>query len=321
MLKIAPTARLKNITGSSEARERIADSLHAKAMQMIEDIFDKKESAGEPAIITKKEIKNILKKIFPGVKINLIDSKQPSITHDTQNLKYFDIRTTFSKRWLKPLFQSKSGKKIGLITRHYIRDNNTGNLGSLSHELKHLSVYLGNPKTLAKSLYVKNRKIRQEFYEKFLYCDEINKRNNPISYYSEYLDKLPNLRKEYTAHKINHFFNTNKITGDDRIKTLQDWRYRLKGELDAYISGCNTQAQYIGRNDTKRMAQPPFNATSKIINAYKEGINALLTKTLTKETCENKYNFSEKIEVIEKLLVEEMAKAGHDVSRFSSKNK
>lgn len=166
-----------------------------------------------------------------------------------------------------------------------IKKNDYENIRNLRHESKHFFKHIVEPKY---SVSITKRKLPAYFhgeklYEKYLYENEL--KNIPI-FKRFYLKTNKTARINFVKNKINDFFIKNTFSSEEKIDILRIWKCGLRDELSAYKSEV-----------TKKVKVKPW-----------------------QKKFESHFFFSEKIKIVEKMLAEEMAKAGHDVKCWSIKN-
>lgn len=251
MIKLMSTAKLplSQCKGTYSQRQDLAKSLNEKFYKNITKEFKQKDIS--PEIIT-RGIKRIT-----GGKINfeIIDSTDAPF----QGANFLALNKKNS--------QEADHYNIFLPLNKYDKSISLNDTSIFMHELFHFFCEISNPKHTRRMIkaYEKDLLTKTEsFYHKYLY----SKTNNNL--------------KDLSKEKLPKFLN--KLTTEEKIDFLQNSRYRLKEEKQAYKEG----SKYYDRIQDEHLE--------------------LITEKFSSENG-NSYNFQEKINILEQQLKEVLINA------------
>lgn len=318
--RVAKTARLIGVTGSPAKRGKIADALGKKFSKMIEDTFERKEKAGQEPVITLDEIKSFFKELVPNVKLKIFKTRKIS-THGTG---FADSTSTeIVEHYLKIPFTD--GK-------NFIKKSDYENLSTLDHEKSHFLQAITEPKYIVHDtkgrLSEKSDKIQWDFYDTFLYKNELEKLN---LFTQNALKEDPSLRVGAIKKKIDKFFKQNSFSTREKIDILQNWRHYLKTEVKAYKEDTcsnikhkyviNDLSEKIKRNE--ELILDEYDQNDKKILSYNSNLHDGADKKIKalqeftdrakdmkyQEIVETRYFFPQKLKIVEEMLAQGLQKA------------
>ncbi len=138
-------------------------------------------------------------------------------------------------------------------------------IDTLMHESDHLFSYLTNPKYIKRMLKVSEYENEKQSYEKFF----VNNIQSPM-------------KPEEFKTKLYHFI---KIDTPDEIQidVLQNFRYKLINEINAYNAGMKYTTKYRNLNPDK-IYEPYYNQVEVLNLNEKLDIVTKLTETSIAET-------------------------------------
>lgn len=302
--RVERTAKLTGISGSVDARNNIASRLNKRLFLMIDESINQRVKSGGKAYITKNEIGKHLKKLAEGVVLFL------------EKCEDSKLEASVCCEQVEGQINSVYGHVIALP---FIKNGNTEVLRQdkvyiASHELRHFFDGVTQPRTLAienRFARVKHMPTHWNFYEENIYVD-----------YPDEIDKakiIPDLK-----NKIDNYFSKHKTTYKDKIVTLQYWRYCMQFELNAMKDDVLASIRpeiveiksKIKRGDKvqTRIEGADLEFDSENYSTKKERLKGLLKYNKANynynvETCDNEnYFFSEKIKLLEQLIVENISK-------------
>lgn len=237
--------------------------------------------------LTLEDVSHYLKRLCPGVNLDVVQNTDQQYWGNLSFLVDITKRKYAGYKLSLNCFE-KSGKQI-------IKDINT-----LFHETRHFFDYVTNPLSLAKhndkpvSVKSPDHKFRfiksWDFYQSKLYGNEV--KDSPGITIAE--------RKALNKKNIEEIFTVLQTPSKEKIEVLNDWREQLRTEINAWTDGITYQDLF----DRKGKTPSKF------------------AKTDIKYTIEQKYFYRGKLEVIEELLAEELAKARNDnIDKLKSKGK
>lgn len=276
--RVAPTAKISGIKGSLAKRAEIAAAKNAEFFGMVSDVFQKR---GE---VTGAEIETFFRKLIPGVHLEVTKfRKNPDETSRAGLEKSYSERGFDGFVLHLPILTNGSNIVLPASCAE-----------ELFHESRHLFDEITNPRAVAFSddtpyLYDLNqykclslgRAASNVFYSSKLYSNKLsakgkaNMGKNP--------DKARNKRKSAIKKEIIKFFKFYQMLANEKIETLEKWRQSLKSEITAYKDGINYKYNL---------------GVGKHYPSAQEEIKGLFRH----------FFFDGKIEVIEEVLAEELAK-------------
>lgn len=158
-------------------------------------------------------------------------------------------------------------------------------IGNLCHEADHFFTYITRPAHTARFMLGKL---------------SISKTNSEYKFYKNKI-YAPSC---FIKKRIVNFFHNNNFLTKEKIEALQGWRYGLKGEISAYKTGAFSNIQYIyDFQKSNKLKHPAYkNNEEKIMAQYQEYLHS--------PGCQ--YFFDRKLKIIEKMLVDEIAKARNE---------
>ena len=314
--RVLQSAKLRGIQGSPEIRGKIADKLSAEFTKLVMDSFEKNEKKFAKSVVFRADIKRILKRLAPKVKIEVRQLKSgcPHISPVYDKTKTDAV----VKSWCLHIpFKYDS-----------LPSDDFDRLGSLNHEVRHLFQFITEPKFTNKfstsGLSVANSDDTLKFYEKFLYTDELRRYKS-----KDHLHSDKEARAVFVKNKIQKFFDKNIGSPEEKIEWLQKYRHLLKSETVAYKEGFLTgivQEFTIGDIIQKlkcgkelEMEHTNVLGVTRLISTSKfptlpEKIKEL--KSVMQESGQADYNdfidgeffIPQKISILEEMLAQELAK-------------
>lgn len=221
--RVLPTAYLPNVTGSIAKRNEVADKLSNDFGKWLlwQSLQGKKQ-------LSAKDMQDYYKQTYPNINIAIEDKKSST------NLANFSPKISIDKDNIACI-------KGHILNAPILKFKNNLNLTRtfhcLYHENDHLSDFLVNPKKTAREIEKHNifgicKLIMLEFgnfYKKHLYLNKDVTENT----------NLDNLKKD-----IKKFFKWRFFSSNQKINTLQSWRYGLSSEDRAY----NRTADFLMKN-------------------------------------------------------------------------
>jgi hypothetical protein len=111
----------------------------------------------------------------------------------------------------------------------------------------------------------------------------------------------PKEKMETLQKRMDKFFSDNKTSSGQKIEVLQNWRHSLKTEQDAYDFGFQAMEE-IQTKRLQSIVNPKEKQYEQILSQIKDRYS--YSSKQTKEA----YLFSEKINLIENMMKEEIAK-------------
>lgn len=216
---ISSTAKLKNVTGSIELRNKQAETLRAGFSKMLDDTFESKEKRGQNPTISFEELKQFYKNIIPNITVNIKKAAGNFVMFNYGNKG-----------------EMIKGYDIGLKGKDdFIKKGDYKALSALEHESAHLINYVTQPKIAAKKAAEGLSKViysmQNDFYDGIIYANEIE--DLPANL-KKTLQLDVNERVKYVKGLMNDFFGAFAFDRNEKIDILQSWRYSLKDELVAY---------------------------------------------------------------------------------------
>lgn len=224
--RVASCARLK-IRGSEKQREKLKVELNDTFSKIIKESFDKKIKEKQKPSLNHQEILDCIKQILPTINIRVGKERQAGINGGVKTL------LDSTKKVVGFALKLKSDVKKGK------------NEETLRHEMNHILDFVTQPKTLA-------RYNTDSLVGKLANYNE-NRDLTHFAFYSKYL-YMPKTRKsdeqeiKFLAKKINEHFEKLKAPPEEKIEILQNWRYSLKAEKNAYWD----EANYMYKENPKQ---------------------------------------------------------------------
>jgi len=323
-MEIATTAKLLGNRGSKFEQRGVTDKICATFSQFLDDTFEKKSQHGKCPAITRKEIKSFFKTQAPNLNLKILSSKQPCVRAQYNEAKTkivgYELFLPFSS--FKKAIKKSDPKKVGHVR----------------HEVSHVVKNMSENSTMA---HVHPTRLRADkntkqliFYNNILYGDE-------IKYFEAIEDRIISTdavkRKTFIKGEIIEFFDKYGFNQQDKIDTLQSWRSRLDGEIVAYKDGISADTKYkfpmeelflkLKNNMLVNLTgKGAFYDSNKYGNLEEKvdnlaGFIQKSEKNHYNHKVEDAFFLPGKLEVVESMLVDEMAKAGHDVNAWAVKNK
>lgn len=310
--KVEQTAKLVGLKGSELERKAVADEFCTKFSDVILGIFDRKEEQGMKAVITKGEIKYVIKKLFPNANINVKSCKDKEsfgmvvrYLNSDGAVQSYDIKLRFK----------------GFGQSAYIEKGDSKSLNTMSHEFRHYVNFMTEPKYNArldvKGLSATKKNQAWDFYDKYLYADE-----------SKHINEKDAARIKSMETKLRAFFGFKEFSQAEKINQLQAWRHHLKTEMMAFKDGYSPDAlgnktfflksvkkfkdgkdvkfdytDVFGNNkavDTKKLSDVA-EKTTELKTALEEE-----SKMYYSTWVEKNYFMPEKTKIIEKMLADEI---------------
>lgn len=327
--RIISTARLKGITGSVAEREMAAHSLKLMFKDLLIETFEKNSSNGDP-VVYKTDIKEILGDLIPNIKIGITsyDKKNKNTSGSISNWPSNDYKAIVGYI-LKIPFTNENSSSISV--------KDTQSINVLAHEVVgHLFKQITEPKyplRFGKIIFDSKRDKKQwEFYKNVIYRNELEELSalvknksgtgsfsllNSLKTRINKFREKESIRGKSVEKKVKKFFKNNKFSPQEKIEVLQKWRYGLKDEIYAYKAGCCAEVEYNYFSDGIYINTiPKNNITEELIKDYKNELKNL-QKTFYTNCVERELFLPQKLKIIEKTLINEYAKAGHDIKAWS----
>lgn len=320
--RVAQTARLLGTKGSALDREVMSDKIHAQFFEMLTNKLEEQGFASE------KQLGDFYQKLMPNVDVEVTQ-------YAKSKNKFINFINKFKIRQSIGEFKLKGDNPIaGYILKtnfstneNIIMADDLKNVGTIVHENTHLCNAVLKPKYATAQLPDLPKKKRKQIEK--LYDKELYKINPKI----DNEDPLLILKK-----KINKFFSDNKFSPEEKITSLDAWRYNLKDENSAYENEIASifqlkEIKALKEFETKgncepitfRTATKTYTFSSELYQTTEEKIEKISQflekyKNIQCRNLINAYEFPKKIKIVEDLMSAEMAKAGHDVKAWSVKN-
>lgn len=291
--RVASTAKLAGIKGSLAKRKEIASGLNAQFYGMVSDIFERQ---GEVSLT---QIQRFLKKLCPGIKLNV---KQNDHKAFIGRLRYLEKKKKIiGYELMLPTVESTKkdnsifGKFTRLVKSVILPYESSGkevlkkeHLENLFHETRHLfdritdSVSLARVNAIPLKGKFKGYSERSNKYINFcfskLYPPEFKLqeiREMGVNSSTIISNKKSTIRKG-----IEEVFDDPQVTYEEKIEVLEQWRSNLRTEQNACVDGIAYKNKFNKKQPTEE--------DSGIID---------------------RFFYKGKIEVIEEVLAEELAKA------------
>lgn len=217
--KLLPAVKLpyRLTKGSIQTRQR-------KANQLVRSLTGNIQGSLKRGTLTTKQLQEQIEHILPQ-KMNIIVLEGK----DADFIAYSDI-----------LHSNKNGK-ITAVTLELPTKNNIveeEQLVNIAHEFQHIADQIYNPKYLARNQLMANRGMftqkYNDLYDKHIYNQEFTNGKR---------DRRQVIKK--LEQRIKHFFRG--MSAEDKINYLQDSRYTLQMEDNAYF----TQFKYAKKSNKK----------------------------------------------------------------------
>lgn len=209
--KVLPCEQLTNLKGSPLVRDAKAAKLGGEFRKWTFDVLRTKQKENKPLELTLDEIKNFYKQKFPDINLEIGRNDDKSCGGSVRTM--FDKKNNSCEFVMKLNFSNnKDGLPVMKKDDVYI----------LFHEDRHFADNILNPKIVARPAFIcfaigdNKYKDIYKFYKKNLYCTK---------YYME--NKIP------IDEAITDFFEKQKLSSEEKINVLQDWRYHIKTEINA----------------------------------------------------------------------------------------
>ncbi|MFA7659529.1 MAG: hypothetical protein WCY19_08860 [Candidatus Gastranaerophilaceae bacterium] len=317
--RIEKTARLIGVKGSVAARqEKFAKKLHADFSKMLEDTFEKN------GVVTRDDVEGFYNNAFPNLDIEININNRNSVSYNLS-----DKKTSIKGYSLDVDFGLKS----------FITKSDVDEISYLEHENTHLITAVVHPKYLASHVKTYTEPKYDDasyFYKMNLYKREIN--GLPECMINEFkADK----RARYSRVRgyVDGYLSNPIYTSEDKIFILKNWRLRLLNEMNAYKVGKYSRVKYLCpvdelskkiKNGEEVKENHEFDFLEKTMSYDSSqyatvDLKIKMLKTFVKRLQKEAYQetldeffFPQKLKMLEKMLVKEMAKAGHDIKRFSA---
>lgn len=297
--KIAQSAKIVGLKGSTEKREALASRLNAKLYVMINDTFKKRAVNGEEEFITKEELKKHFFAICPNNNI-FVDLQKVSDGN----------QTGYIEKLFKRSESTLPGAVAGISVHLPFKDMNgilvigQDQIEIIMHEFRHVFDHITKPKIMVDDFdLVRLEKFNSagKFYKKFL--------DNAETKYVESDDADLKLKRE-----INNYFESQQISLSDKITILNHWRSYLRSEKISYKDGFyydikayfKNLRNWIKAGNDVLIEDIKFNSANF---ATKKEKQVALSKSKSnyftlvhRENVNDKYRFEEKIKVIEEIL-------------------
>lgn len=323
-MQIASTARLLENIASKVKNKEATEKICVSFSKFLEDTFERKAQIGKTPKVTKNEIINFYKEQFPNFNLKIKRGKKPNVAalFDPTETKIIGYEATLPLSLFGNSIKRSAPQKVGDTVHemtHVIKD------GVETSTTAH--IFLGN---MGASKDLKQLK----FYNNMLYGNEIEY----LSVMEErFVPSEPLARKNAIKNEIIGFFKENNFTTENRIETLQNWRGRLEGEIEAFTNGIAEATKYkfpIEELKLKLINNKDFSLVDKglLFDSQKEqkleakisGLAQFIKKSEKNKSdslIRDIFFLSEKKEIVEQTMAEEMLKAGHDVRAWAVKNK
>lgn len=302
--RVERTARLMGAKGSAADRNKLASNLNKRFYVMVTDTISKRVQKGKQAYINANEIGKHIEKLAQGVLLYLEKAVDPIyggfvMPHQLKG----NVNSIFGLEMALP-FVKRGNTNI-------LREDD---LDLLMHESRHFFDMITQPKHLAKENHF--ARIKQsghwKFYEKNVYTTHENMTGSDV--------------KVGLKSMINIHFDKRKTSLADRINVLQYWRYSVLTELNAF----KDQTFYCAKPVYKQLKQKILSGekvnistendlgngfNSEEFSTKKDRIKGFLNfekqdfEHNKKTDIYEEYFFNEKLNLIEELLAESIAKA------------
>lgn len=283
--RVAASAKLP-ISGSCKYRQEVGTVICQEYFKLLKNSLLNKKMEGKPEVVTLNEIKQFFAQIAP---IKTLANVENARTGEVAPV-YSDLnKSTIINQILKIPFSSLQGT---------IKKSDGPYFKILRHEICHYSINVVEPKYLVHCTKGILSDAQHEAQWGFFATNLYRGLKNPSSFF-----KSPDHNKlaKVTLVKdvIDKFFSGNVFSGEEKIDVLQKWRHYLKAELKAY------NEEFSNAKDDLFFSDADENSlNSKRLLTLAEKSN----KKELKRIIENEYFFAEKIEVVEKMLRDELKK-------------
>ena len=231
--KVAQSAKLLGITGSPAQRKKIAAEMHAQFFSELDKVAHERTKLNQTSATLFTDIQAQLKKMVPDIKVQLEavqGDRNPCVILDD---KY--VKSVVDSFIIKADFDSA---EFGL----HIKRSNSSQNNSLHHEMSHFFNFITEPKTVARAYHSEigslNSDFEHGFYKKVLYTSNPNINNlDVVETLKFYSGQDKNKSVENFEKEIKEFIKYSFFSPKEKIDMLQNWRYALDSEKDAFTLG------------------------------------------------------------------------------------
>lgn len=288
--QLASDARLINIKASSIGRESLSKNLSRKHTYLL----DKKLM--EQGFVTKDDLDTFNRTIIPNVNVSIVETNSREPYVDT-------------------IIDENTNKVLGLeVGLHFDEDmriysNDKEKRKDIIHEIKHVHNIVAKPKYFETMLIMlpKKKDIQQcKFYDKFLYAHDLD---NVFVLKRLKLSKNDPQRVNILTDKIEKFFKKKSFTQEEKITTLQQWKYGLKNELSAFDEAIQDALAH-----NKEISKNAADVKTAQINSF-------LANKEYDEVINKDYFFPQKIKIVESMLAKEMDLARKEMAKTRTMGK
>lgn len=332
LVLFTPTGQLKGLSGSIADRQKLATQMRQSFNQFLTDTIQKNGG------IKKRDLVDFYQKTLPDVKIKVTNEDfSPAVipvsNSNFKKIKGYQINLPFFSAFREvKIF----GHTFKLPIKKQTAVNGADRISDIAHEHEHLLSDLTQPMYSLSSWPSR-------------FC--LKKLLKVGSYYKKNL--YGSRRTKITKNDLSEFFDKNKFTLRERITALQSWRKRLKNEVQSYKIDAaafveqkyphdNLAQRLINNEKATLVVRTTDLLDSETIKQIKKELgfvmpgkhiaeinfdshNTLEEKFASLESFKNTvieyqynkgndyFNFSDKINLIEEMLAQEIAKVreGH----------
>lgn len=292
--RVASSAKLQ-CCGSAKIRQELSAQKTAEFFNLFEQDFF--INGG----ITKTQIKEALQKLCPGLSVNIRANYRAGCNGAVG--KEFSERTVVGYNLKLPF----SDYQIDFLPKEEIK--------TFMHEIRHLMDYAYNPKYIARANtmsafdkfqgYASRSSKYSNFYENNIYVRD----------FDGMLNSTKELRTNNFKNKLHDVFADTNITSSEKIEMLQEWRHRIKTEINAFSDGIEYSEKYNIKREidelkwgVKKLEKPDW--ASRLSDEEYLQLSIDSTKTVGMQGIERskknkigeQYLFDAKLEEIEKML-------------------